>query len=50
MGLFVITTNKGDIPEALSPGRAVLLDVDETLPHRIDNAILNLYNHPERRK
>ncbi len=50
IGLPVITTNQGGIPETVTADSAVMLDVDETLPLRIATAILNLYEHPEKRK
>lgn len=49
-GLPVITTNQGGIPETVTADCAVMLDVDETLPQRIATAILDLYEHPEKRK
>lgn len=50
MGLPIITTKQGGIPETVTPDCAIMLDVDEKLPHRISAAILNLYEHPEKRK
>ena len=50
MGLPVITTNKGGIPETVTQDCGILLNVDDTLPHQLTNAILDLYNHPEKRK
>lgn len=49
-GLPVITTNQGGIPETVTADSAVMLHVDETLPQRIATAILDLYEHPEKRK
>ena len=50
MGVPVITTNKGGIPETVTPKSGILLNVDDTLPQQVANAILDLYNHPEKRK
>jgi len=49
MGKPIITTRMGGIPEVVSEENAILLDTDE---HFIDNlaaAILDLYQHPEKR-
>lgn len=50
MGLPIVTTNQGGIPETVTPDCAVILDVDDTLPHYIATTILDLYKHPEKRK
>ena len=50
MGLPIITTRRGGIPEEVTEKNAILLETDE---HFIDNlaaAILDLYQHPEKRK
>lgn len=50
MGLPIITTRRGGIPEEVTEENAILLKTDE---HFIDNltaAILDLYEHPEKRK
>lgn len=50
MGLPIITTRRGGIPEEVTEDNAILLDTDE---HFIDNltaAIKDLYEHPEKRK
>ena len=50
MGLPIITTRRGGIPEEVSEENAILLTTDE---HFVDNlavAILNLYQHPEKRQ
>ena len=50
MGLPIITTRRGGIPEEVTTDNAILLDTDE---HFIDNlaaAILDLYNHQEKLK
>lgn len=49
-GLPVITTNKGGIPETVTPDCGLLLDVTNTLPHQLAESILTLYQHPEKRK
>lgn len=49
-GLPIITTRKGGIPETVTPACAIMLDVDEQLPHHIATAILDLYDHPEKRQ
>lgn len=50
MGLPVVTTNQGGIPETVTSDCAIILNVDETLPHYIAAAILDLYQHPEKRE
>ena len=57
MGLPIITTRRGGIPEEVSEANAILLDVDDDFaPNRTDfvkhlaAGILNLYEHPEKRK
>lgn len=50
MGLPIITTDKGGIPETVTSDCALILEVNETLPQRIANAILNLYKYPKKRK
>ena len=50
MGLPIITTRRGGIPEEVSDENAILLETDE---HFVDNfaaAILDLYEYPEKRK
>lgn len=48
MGLPVITTDKGGIKEVTTPQSAITLPVDDQLPQRIAEAILNLFQHPDR--
>lgn len=50
MGLPVISTRRGGIPEEVIPESAILLDADEHLPEHIKEAVLDLYHHPEKRK
>ena len=50
MGLPIITTRRGGIPEEVSEKNAILLDTDEHLIENLASAILDLYEHPEKRK
>ncbi len=50
MGLPVISTRRGGIPEEVTPETAILLDTDNHFVDNLANAILDLYNHPEKRK
>ena len=50
MGLPIITTLRGGIPEEVSQENAILLDTDEHFIDNLANAILDLYQHPEKRK
>ena len=50
MGLPIITTRRGGIPEEVTEENAILLDTDKNFVKNLANAILNLYNHPEKRK
>ena len=50
MGLPIITTRRGGIPEEVSEKNAILLDTDEHLIENLASAILELYEHPEKRK
>ena len=50
IGLPIITTDKGGIPETVTSDCALFLEVDETLPQRIANAIIYLKEHPEKRQ
>lgn len=50
MGMPIITTRRGGIPEEVTEKNAILLNTDE---HFIDNlaaAILDLYQHPKKRE
>ena len=50
MGLPIITTRRGGIPEEVTEENAILLDTDELFVDNLAKAILDLYNHPEKRK
>ena len=50
MGLPIITTRRGGIPEEVSEKNAIILETDEHLIENLASAILELYEHPEKRK
>ena len=50
MGLPIITTRRGGIPEEVSNDNAILLDTDEHFVDNLANAIIDLYEHPEKRQ
>ena len=50
MGLPVITTDKGGIPETVIPECALILPVTPKLPSNLAKSILDLYEHPEKRE
>lgn len=50
MGLPIITTRRGGIPEEVSEQNAILLDTDQHLVENLAKAILQLYEHPEQRQ
>lgn len=50
MGLPIITTRRGGIPEEVSEENAILLETDEHFVENLSNAILDLYQHPEKRE
>ena len=50
MGLPIITTVRGGIPEEVSEENAILLETDEHIVDNIAAAIIDLYKHPEKRK
>ena len=50
MGLPVITTDRGGIPETVTPESAVILNAKKLLSNKISEAILDLYGHPEKRQ
>ena len=50
MGLPIITTRHGGIPEEVSEENAILLETDEHFIENLANAILDLYQHPEKRE
>lgn len=50
MGLPIITTHRGGIPEEVTEEQAFLLQTDEHLVNSLAKAILDLYEHPEKRQ
>ena len=50
MGLPIITTRRGGIPEEVTEDNAILLNTDEYFVDNLAAAILDLYQHPEKRK
>ena len=50
MGLPIITTRRGGIPEDVSEENAILLNTDEHFINNLTTAIKDLYEHPEKRK
>ena len=48
MGLPLITTCRGGIPEEVTEENAILLDTDEHFVNNLAAAILDLYQHPEK--
>ena len=50
MGLPIITTRRGGIPEEVAEDNAILLDTNEHFVKNLASAILDLYNHPDKRK
>lgn len=50
MGLPIITTRRGGIPEEVTERNAILLETNEHFVENLANAILDLYKHPEKRK
>jgi glycosyltransferase involved in cell wall biosynthesis len=49
MGLPIITTRRGGIPEEVTEENAIMLDTDEHFVENLTAAILDLYEHPEKR-
>ena len=49
-GLPIITTHHGGIPEVVTEENAILLQTDEHFVNNLANAILEFYQHPEKRK
>ena len=47
MGLPIITTKRGGIPEEVTEENAILLDTDEHFTDHLASAILDLYHHPK---
>ena len=50
MGKPIISTRRGGIPEEVTDQNAILLDTDENFVDNLAAAILDLYEHPEKRK
>jgi glycosyltransferase involved in cell wall biosynthesis len=50
MGLPIISTRRGGIPEEVTEQNAILLDTDEHFVDNLAAAILDLYQHPEKRE
>ena len=50
MGLPIITTIRGGIPEEVTDQNAILLDTDEHFADNLSSAIMDLYQHPEKRQ
>lgn len=50
MGLPIITTRRGGIPEEVTEENAIMLETDEHFIDNLANAILNLYQNPEKRQ
>lgn len=50
MGLPIITTRRGGIPEEVTEKNAILLNTDENFVENLAAAILDIYEHPKKRK
>ena len=50
MGLPIISTQRGGIPEEVTENNAILLKTDEHFVENLAAAILDLYEHPEKRQ
>ena len=50
MGLPIISTQRGGIPEEVTEESAILLDTDDNFVDNLATAIRDLYQHPEKRK
>lgn len=50
MGLPIISTHRGGIPEEVTNETAILLDTDKHFVNNLATAILDLYQHPEKRE
>ena len=48
MGLPIITTRRGGIPEEVTEDNAIILNTDKHFVENLTNAILDLYQHPEK--
>ena len=49
MGLPIVSTSQGGIPEVLTPDCSIVLDKNDQLPDNIATSILSLYNNPKQR-
>lgn len=50
MGLPIITTRRGGIPEEVTEENAIMLETDDHFVDNLAAAILDLYQHPEKRQ
>ena len=50
MGLPIITTRRGGIPEEVSEENAILLETDEHFASNLASTVINLYENPQKRK
>ena len=50
MGLPIITTHRGGIPEEVTEENAILLDTDDYFINHLTAAIKDLYEHSEKRE
>lgn len=50
IGLPIITTRRGGIPEEVTEDNAILLNTDDYFIEHLAEAILDLHDHPEKRK
>ena len=50
MGLPIITTRRGGIPEEVTEKNAIMLNTDEHFVDKLTEAILDLYEHPDKRE
>ena len=50
MGLPIITTRRGGIPEEITEDNAIMLETNEHFIENLAKAILNLYQNPEKRQ
>lgn len=49
-GVPIISTRRGGIPEEVTEETAILLDTDDHFTEKLTKAILDLYEHPEKRR
>ena len=50
MGLPIITTRRGGIPEEVTTENAIMLNTNQDFVNKLAESILYLYQHPEKRK